>query len=392
MKKLQRQQQTTKRITSIVILGMFFWWQIFSQSLYPDSLIQGIDLMDKKKTDRENFNTMVTNFCYAVKDYKESNNESNNESAYDSSQSLFLYFICKYKDASFFEYTPGFSEDDKKSYIKFIEDEEGNKKNLFDQNLPGFYYDTEKYIQTLFDTIISNYTSIYQANIYGYTNDPDKSVEEMTDTFSRKHFTAKKDKNYPDEYIKICSTDNPKYPKTCKKLKEYIYWAKNLITTNTENYLNEKNIFKDLPKNDLWDTCLANGKEHIVSCGVYGKKITHFTNLIYNELLFYALFADYYAYLLENKSDFKNMDTTEFQKKLANNQKKINTLFNNIETSREAIKTTIKMLQEIQYSFPIHIGFLMYNEDIYRFTSSMNKTLTPIYTLHDILRNVQKTD
>jgi hypothetical protein len=35
---------------------------------------------------------------------------------------------------------------------------------------------------------------------------------------------------------------------------------------------------------------------------------------------------------------------------------------------------------------------LMYSEDIYKFVWNMNKTLTPIYTLQDILRNVQKPD
>ena len=70
--------------------------------------------------------------------------------------------------------------------------------------------------------------------------------------------------------------------------------------------------------------------------------------MVYNELIFYALFVEYYSYLLENKSDFKNTDTTDFQKKLKNNQKRIQKMSNNIGASREAIKTTIKMAAIIQ--------------------------------------------
>jgi hypothetical protein len=163
--------------------------------------------------------------------------------------------------------------------------------------------------------------------------------------------------------------------------------------------LNDENIFKAYTKErnsyskEKKEYCLeTNSNRNSLTCGLYGNEIKYFIDLVYNELLFYALFVDYYSYLLQNKSDFKNWDIIEFQTKLTKNQKRVETMAMNFEKSREAIQTTIKILKELQYSFPIHIGFLLYSEDIYKFTNGMNKTLTPIYTLHDILRNVQKTD
>jgi hypothetical protein len=50
------------------------------------------------------------------------------------------------------------------------------------------------------------------------------------------------------------------------------------------------------------------------------------------------------------------------------------------------------MLKELQYTFPIHIWFLMYSEDIYKFNWSIVKLLTPIDVLQHTFRNVQKKD
>lgn len=375
MQKTNPHQLTIKIIISISMIWLFFWWWNFAEIIKGNVLVGGIDAMETKDTDSAHFNEMIRIFCTSL--WKDWN--------YDSSQSLFVYNICKKENNPKFDPKKWFWEIVKTSYIKFIKDDNWNELNELDQNLPWFYYNTEDYIQTLFDDIIGSYTSIYQANIYGYSNEPDKSIEDIIhENFAQRYFL--KDKT---NFIKICSTDvaSDSHPKTCKKLKEYFYWARNLINSNTENYLNDQNIKKNLP-----ETCKTDYVTNIVSCWLYWWKTQYFINAVYNELMFYSLFVEYYSYLLQNKSDFKNWDITEYQKKLANNQNRIQTMLNNIETSRKAIQTTIQMLKEIQYTFPIHIGFLMYSEDIYKFTSSMNKTLTPIYTLHDILRNVQKTD
>ncbi len=114
-----------------------------------------------------------------------------------------------------------------------------------------------------------------------------------------------------------------------------------------------------------------------------------FISLVYNELMYYSLFIEYYSYLLQSKSEFKNWDVKNFSDKVVNNKNRVSEMYNNIDASRKAIQTSIQILKEAQYTFPIHIWFLMYSEDIYKFVWNMNKTLTPIYTLQDIFKNVQ---
>jgi hypothetical protein len=71
--------------------------------------------------------------------------------------------------------------------------------------------------------------------------------------------------------------------------------------------------------------------------------------------MFYSIFVEYYSYLLQNKSHFKNRNEKSFDKQIINNQNRVSELYDNIQTSKEAIQISIKMLKELQYTFPIHI-------------------------------------
>ena len=53
----------------------------------------------------------------------------------------------------------------------------------------------------------------------------------------------------------------------------------------------------------------------------------------------------------------------------------------NLSDSRKAVTTSIRFLKELQMTFPMHIGLLMYTEAINTFVQSFNQTLVPIYTL-----------
>jgi len=52
----------------------------------------------------------------------------------------------------------------------------------------------------------------------------------------------------------------------------------------------------------------------------------------------------------------------------------------------------MKSLREMAVTFPIHIGLLIYYEDLYRLRKELVKMVTPLYTLSEKLRNVQKKD
>jgi hypothetical protein len=116
--------------------------------------------------------------------------------------------------------------------------------------------------------------------------------------------------------------------------------------------------------------------------------MTSFTNLLYNELFFYNLFSEYYSYALASDPNLQN-EEQELSYKIVAQQDKITKLQNNKIRSQKAISMSIRMLKEIQNTFPFHIGFMMYAEDIYYLAQEINKTLTPIYTLYDLFRNVQ---
>jgi hypothetical protein len=60
--------------------------------------------------------------------------------------------------------------------------------------------------------------------------------------------------------------------------------------------------------------------------------------------------------------------------------------------SKSALSLTFRMLRDVYVSFPFHIGFLMYQEDLDGFGVSLAGIAPPIYTLHDKLRNVQKSE
>jgi hypothetical protein len=72
-------------------------------------------------------------------------------------------------------------------------------------------------------------------------------------------------------------------------------------------------------------------------------------------------------------------------------QAKIWLIQQNLSESRDAIKTTIRLIKELQMTFPMHIGFLLYTEGINAFVGKYNQILSPIYTLSDLFRNVQDT-
>lgn len=359
MKKNFSKNISKKAFISILVILLFshsFWfWQI-----QISTLIEWANSVDTKNSDKESFEAVINSFCKAMFSLEEAK----------PSESIFLYYICNHvKQTDNFE--EWIKENPSTSYIKFTKDNDGNEVNRLTKWLPDFYEKTEDYIKNIFDKIIWSYITIYQAAIFWHVNEKEKT--NFTEYFSEKYFT------YWDGFINICATDKDyKYPKTCKKLKDYIHWARNLVNSN-ENILNDENIYK-------------NKKSDIIKSWLYWWNMEKFIDLVYNELIFYSLFVDYYSYLLQTKSYFKNWNEQNFDIKINKNQERVIKLYNDIDASNKAIEISIKILKEIQYSFPIHIWFLMYSEDIYTFNWNFIKILKPLDILQHTFRNVQKKE
>ena len=71
------------------------------------------------------------------------------------------------------------------------------------------------------------------------------------------------------------------------------------------------------------------------------------------------------------------------------NMEKVSIIQDQVLKSEQAITLSLRSLTEMTYSFPVHIGFLMYQEDAKYFLKNSAKLYAPIRTLYDKLRNVQ---
>ena len=107
--------------------------------------------------------------------------------------------------------------------------------------------------------------------------------------------------------------------------------------------------------------------------------------------MYYRLFMKYYATLLQNNPRFSadrlSSDLAASQRQQAKRVRMVN---NEITRGEQAITLTIRMLRELHITFPLHIGFLKYQEDLLGLRKDLAKSMTPLYTLYDKLRNVQE--
>ena len=120
MKNHKHHQWKNKLLGSIFMIWIFFWWWSFAEVINTQTLINGLDQISEKSLDSEKFTTMVEYFCDAV--------DNGKTEWYDSSQSLFVYYVCKSaKKTSFFK-DNGFIGDAKTSYTKFSTNDDGKSK------------------------------------------------------------------------------------------------------------------------------------------------------------------------------------------------------------------------------------------------------------------------
>jgi hypothetical protein len=101
--------------------------------------------------------------------------------------------------------------------------------------------------------------------------------------------------------------------------------------------------------------------------------------MLYNELTRYFTFTTYYKWILSQKNTVDEATTDEISQ-LEASQEKLLFLTNK----------TLDDLVNFSTSYPIHIGMLIYQEDLLRFRNRLSKVVTPFYTLYHKLRNVQE--
>jgi len=304
---------------------------------------------------------------------------------FDASQSVFLTILCdniwawdwflvnrdillKTWFTQFWVYDYGFGEDEEGSSIDFCD------YNQTDLNGCDF----SKHLPKIFDEIMNDYFNIKQADLYGVDNIEDSVTnEELVNKFSKKNFV----------WMELCDPDSDYYGDACKYTKNYMKSAKNLLKkTKVINFekLREQNI-----------DCDKNWSENILYCALVWDDIrpeNSFISAIYNEYLWYRLFISYYTYELANDHRYSDLDTSDTRKKIDANMDKVYSFQEQIFRSRQAVSLALRSLSEISSSFPLHIWFVMYQEDAQMFMKQIAKIYPPIMTLYDKLRNVQKAE
>lgn len=385
-----QQKYSKSKIYICTVLCIGFLW---SSGVFADSYINKLDgligpinnITKGEWTEKWLFTTLVSGFCNSMTQGDPMiYGTGGRELRYNAKNSLFMYRLCMdSNDQINIARWSGLSEEEDKSYVKFIKTDK-TSINVLKNQLPSSFTQTSRYIETLFDTIAESYTSVYQATIYGKKWDDKITKETLIDEFSKQYFKGK-------EYISICAKDKKyKYPQSCKKITKYLEDASNSLKSSN-NILNVDLLYQDRKKLEKkW--CDINKVEYsTITCGLYGNDITNFVNLMYNELFFYTSFVQYYTYILETQPQFKtNAGQNELDKSKAR-ESEIWLIRQNLSDSRKAVKTSIRLIKELQMTFPMHIGLLMYTEAINTFVQKFNETLIPIYTLWDIFRNVQDT-
>jgi hypothetical protein len=108
---------------------------------------------------------------------------------------------------------------------------------------------------------------------------------------------------------------------------------------------------------------------------------------VYNELFFYRLFVGYY--LLELQKNPGILSQNVYNTNYSTITKKFSAKYHR---SQDALSLSLRMLRDTYMAYPFHIGFLMYQERLDGFGKLLAKITTPIYTLYDKLRNVQKPE
>lgn len=330
------------------------------------------NLQDKKE--------VVQAFCSKLK-----NKNFSSEQNFPSNQSLFLALLCNHNGVH-----ADYFQEKTFSYLK--------KNKPWDSELLS--YKTAKFTQScqseyqekcnlalLADEIMAQLFSelftLKQAEIFGLTTlklTSDADINKEINKYVLEKFAI------PSEGKNGFCWENEdlNYPKTCALLKKQM---KSFLPTIQKFKLLDPlplyDTIKEKNQTSTFKSCQSNGKMSydIVLCGILWETdngLRPFINMLYNELTRYFTFTTYYKQIL-NQRNIVDEATSDEISQLEASQEKLLFLTNE----------TLEDLVTFSTSYPIHIGMLIYQEDLLRFRNRLSKVVTPFYTLYHKLRNVQ---
>ena len=315
----------------------------------------------------ENKEQIIQSFCMAANPQFATGFSSSIES-YDSSQSLFLSILCNTNGLE----NKYFNQQTQK-YLKEL----SYKKLKFDKACQRSYTEKCNVAELTDDLLTQLFSELFtfkQAEIFWISQD----------TLVDSNLLNKKIDAYAEEKYKIphfCTDRIHNYSQTCsimsRQMKAFVPVIKGF------KILNSDELYKNVKDKGLtFPPCEIGPHYDLVLCGTLGetdKWLKPFINMLYNELARYTMFSTYYAQALMQRSRIE-LPTQDEISLLKENRGKFFFLTNQ----------TLNDLTNLATTYPIHIGFLAYQEDLLRLRdSSLSKLVTPFYTLYHKLRNVQ---
>jgi len=256
------------------------------------------------------------------------------------------------------------------------------------------------YAPQIFNEIANEFFVVKQADVYGLSTDKMTEEEWATDDQQANAFTQRE---LYGEFL--CDKEGKKdnecyYPKTLRKVKNYQNKVKKLfkklkivnysaIFADSKKYVGEG---KDALAGECSEASKWDGTYNIVMCGLYWEKehsMNAFLNIMYNEMFYYRLFMKYYTASLDTHPQ-KMVTGRQINRILTKKEKYKQTALQEVFWSEQAVHLALDMLYEMYQTYPLHIGFLMYQEDLLGFREELAKVVTPMYTLYDKLRKAQE--
>ena len=334
-------------------------------------------------SNQKNVRDLTYFFCGNIYSQKCSDNSdwSYSTDYFDASQSVFLSILCA-SVSNWTEYNQTNLYLKKKNFIDFwiLTSETWYQESCYWLTVYWTMNDCDYsyYLPLIFNKIMNDFFSIKQARNFWITGlDDTFDSEKAANIFSREIFPWKEMQDG------ICNPENSYYKTTCKKLKGYMTDANNLLK-NTEIL----DVTK-LSRQEEFPDCENDFSTNMLYCGLlWSNSYYKFINTVYNEYFWYKLFLSYYSFYIDWYEFSDNIKADKLER-LEENREKIYLTQNQLLKSKQAITLSLQSLSEQSYSFPLHIGFLMYHEDAKFFMDNISKIYAPIKTLNDKLRNVQ---
>lgn len=259
-------------------------------------------------------------------------------------------------------------------------------QNISDTSCENFSLENDMDYPFLFqktmNAIQNDWINLSLARIYWVTNS-EISNSYLANKYITEHFQT---------IGKIPEAKN--YPNTHKQLVQYIKNGKNI---QKEAYIIDHSKIKILDINKAPSISLflsENIDSNIdpITKSPLSHKIN--TDIVFNEIFFYTIFTSTYKEYLERvRTTDENLLPKSREEKNFTTKQAITLQQWRVDKNQSEIITTtqesIRQLWNLESSYPIHIGFLMYQEDLLNLRNNLAKIYLPLHQLHYKLENVQ---